>query len=162
MFSAIRASEKLTSLCGSDLKTAALQDTWTAVRDFYTSCDATMSRSVEACPNFSAQPFVTREGGKLLSYLKESEWGLGCSGFCEWYAKPLFNTGLQEASESQSSGLQDNGEAPDVQELHIGKRCSSEIGKKVGSVGRTVGAPVFGMGIALISVGLVLAGYDNL
>ncbi|CAD7944468.1 unnamed protein product [Amoebophrya sp. A120] len=160
-----KVSTDLVQNCGSDPLSAALQETWTSCKDFYLKCDPTFTQNMEACPGFADQQFqqppptaaelaaeeADAEGGETpspgvfrvsktyYSYLVDTEFEFDCTGFCEFYAQPIWN----KLSEGEH-------------------RCASEIARRVGAVSVTVGLPTAGLGVALFLVGVMLAGYDHL
>lgn len=139
MVEADTVSGNLIRRCGNDPLSAKLQSTWTGVKDFITKCDPTFVKSVESCPDFLAQGFRSPDELIYYAYLVEVEWEFECAGFCEFYARPLFNRNAE-----------------------TGTRCSSALGREIENVIITVGLPTFVVGAALLTVGLCLAGYDHL
>jgi len=64
---------------------------------------------------------------------------MDCVGFCEYYARPLFNKNADESS-----------------------RCASQIGRRVETVAASVGFPTLVLGGLLFAFGLSLCLYDHL
>lgn len=149
----MQAEEVTTNLvrtCGQDRLSAALQETWTNCKDFLLACDPNFDQNIESCSGFSEQlfqkkpdpennPDTAKINSVYYNYLVDTEFEFDCSGFCEFYAKPVWNK------------LADGD-----------RRCSSAIAKRVSAVSLTVGMPTAGIGMALFLVGLMLAGYDHL
>ncbi|CAD7958324.1 unnamed protein product [Amoebophrya sp. A25] len=72
LMEAERVVMNLTKKCGQDPLTAALQETWTACKDFLKACDPTFQQDIESCPNFATQPF-NQEPPKLPGAVEEEE-----------------------------------------------------------------------------------------
>jgi hypothetical protein len=134
MITDLRATE-LTHHCGEKLMTRRLESEWASLNSFYGDCDPKRENAVDQCEgfedNFPDQTFA--------NYLEALELEFGCTGFCRFWAKPLFN----QASESA-------------------QRCASSVAEHIYSTAYTVGAATMGLGATLILVGVCLGRYDHL
>merc|ERR1719456_1321063 len=101
--------------CGDDPVTRKLENEWTKLNTFYDDCDIKRKKAVTRCPGFSEN----FPNPVFVNYLESLELDFECSGFCKFWAKPIFT----EASDS------------------VGNRCSSALGHHVRQISATVGLP---------------------
>jgi len=121
--------------CGTDPMARKLENEWQNLNMFYSSCDPTRKVDITQCGGFS-EAFPNRV---FTNYLEQIEYEFGCVGFCEFWAKPLFN-----------------------HEADLAVRCASALGEHVGAIAVTVGTPTAIMGASLVYIGVLLSGYDHL
>lgn len=87
------------------------------------------------CPGFAQH-----QGSEHAAYLQQLEDDFRCTGFCRFWAPPLFVAGRAEA----------------------GKRCASALGAEVQRVGHLIAWPVVASGAVVIFLGAVLGAYEHL
>jgi len=134
MITDMRATE-LIHHCGEKPMTSRLESEWSKLNSFYGECDPKRLKGVNQCPGFEDSfPDQT-----LANYLEALELEFGCTGFCRFWAKPLFN----KASESAH-------------------RCASSVAEHIYTTAYSVGAATMGLGSALILIGVCLGRYDHL
>lgn len=130
-------SEDLINGCGESTLTARIESEWQRLNSFYTECRRTEGKvmRIEECPNFgTAFPNLV-----YVHYIEDIEMDYQCTGFCQFWSKPLFNL---EADHSV--------------------RCATALGEEMRSVGYLVGLPTLIQGSVLVSVGCCLFMYDHL
>jgi len=121
--------------CGSSSMTEQVQTEWKRLSDFQAVCareQGIRNIDIRDCPGFAqvlVAPHLT-----YVRYIQEMENEFGCSGFCHFWATPLFNQGA----------------AP-------GMRCASAVGEQMGRVGKMVGYPTAVIGVLVMAVGVLLA-----
>lgn len=125
--------------CGSSgTMTQRLEAEWLRLLQFHEGCVAERGRvSMQQCPGFA--DMLVAPHATFAGYMQEMEMDLGCSGFCHFWAAPLFNFNAA-----------------------AGTRCASALGERMGRVGLLVGLPMLLSGVALEVLGAVLVGYDHL
>eukprot|EP00747_Dinoflagellata_sp_TGD_P164194 gnl/TRDRNA2_/TRDRNA2_183769_c0_seq1.p1 gnl/TRDRNA2_/TRDRNA2_183769_c0~~gnl/TRDRNA2_/TRDRNA2_183769_c0_seq1.p1 ORF type:complete len:255 (+),score=50.21 gnl/TRDRNA2_/TRDRNA2_183769_c0_seq1:244-1008(+) len=124
--------------CGTTPMTAKMEAEWAKVTKFYERCMAMLGRQpdfIQQCPGFS-MAFPNRV---LIDYMEEVELDFACAGFCQFWARPLFNMDADR-----------------------GLRCSTALGNHVTAQGSAVAVPTMGIGLGIVGLGVCLAGYDNL
>lgn len=134
------ASTDLVYHCGSgNSLSQRMESEWLRLSQFQKSCVAELGRlpRVELCPGFPKM--LAAPHAIFAGYVQELEMDFGCSGFCRFWATPLFNF---------------NAEA--------GKRCASAVGEHMVSVGSLVALPTLVSGVGLAMLGLLLVNYDHL
>lgn len=132
------ATSKETELihhCGTDPVARKLENEWQSLNAFYMACDPTRKLPITNCPGYS-ETFPNRV---FANYLESIEYEFDCVGFCEFWAKPLYN-----------------------HQSDLAKRCATQLGKHVGSVGDTIGVPTAIMGLSFITIGVLLSLYEHL
>lgn len=130
-----KKAAELTSHCGETPLTRKLETQWLQLNRFYESCDPKRQIAVTQCPGMTRQfPNMA-----FINYLEQLEYEFDCVGFCQFWSKPIFN-----------------------QDAELGKRCASALGTHVGAVAGFVGMPTAGLGLAMISIGICLSGYEHL
>lgn len=132
------ASRELIEGCGSTPMTARLEAEHARLTTFMQNCQRSRRRHVDfiaLCPGFE-RAFPNRV---FVNYLEELEDDYQCVGFCKFWAQPLFN--------------------PDAER---GLRCASALGHDLKQAGAVAGFPTTMIGISLIALGILLAGYDHL
>lgn len=134
MITDMRATE-LTHHCGEKLMTRRLESEWSALNSFYGECDPKRKMRIRDCDGFE-DSFPDQV---FVDYLEALELEFGCTGFCRFWAKPLFN----QASDSAN-------------------RCASSVAEHIYSTAYTVGAATGGLGVVLLLVGVCLGQYDHL
>jgi len=125
---------ELTHHCGEKLMTRRLESEWSQLNSFYGKCDPKRKMGVDKCPGFED----TFPDQTFVNYLEALELEFGCTGFCRFWAKPLFN----QASDSAH-------------------RCASSVAEHIYPTAYTVGVATAGLGLALILVGICLGRYDH-
>lgn len=133
MITDMRATE-LTHHCGEKLMTRRLESEWSALNSFYGQCDPKREMRIDDCEGFEDK----FPDPVFVNYLEALELEFDCTGFCRFWAKPLFN---------QAAGEQ---------------RCASAVAEHIYSTAYTVGVATAGLGAFLILIGVCLGRYDNL
>lgn len=126
---------ELLHYCGETPMTARLDSEWRALNDFHASCDPSRKKPIHTCPGFTDE-FPNRV---FVNYLESLEIEFGCTGFCRFWAKPLFE--------------------PDAEQ---GLRCATALATHLQPVQYSVGMMTAIQGGLLLAVGLMLADYDHL
>jgi len=121
--------------CGETPMTARLDGEWQKMNTFYGNCDPERKKPITACPGFSAE-FPNRV---FINYLESLELEFGCTGFCRFWAKPIFEP-----------------------EAEQGLRCATALAHHIEPVSFSVGWMTSIQGGLLVLVGLMLADYDHL
>lgn len=121
--------------CGTDPMARKLENEWQNLNVFYSNCDPRRKVDITQCPGFS-EAFPNRV---FTNYLEQIEYEFSCVGFCEFWAKPLFN-----------------------HQADLATRCASALGNHVGALAVTIGTPTAAMGGVFIFIGVLLSGYDHL
>lgn len=126
---------ELIDACGSTPLPRKIELEWQKLNRFYQECSPERKVDIVQCPGFSKQ-FPNRV---FVDYIESLEYEFNCVGFCKFWAKPLFN-----------------------QNADLATRCATSIGEHVGSIAWSVGAPTAAIGVALVTIGSLLSGYDHL
>jgi len=141
VMAAHNVSTSLVYHCGTAGATSERMETeWRRLDDFHRTC---MSQSglrgvkVHQCPGYVEM--LTSPHDDYVTYLQAVETDFSCSGFCRFWAHPLFTA---------------NSEA--------GRRCASAVGEEVVSTGYLIGLPSMASGAILVGLGGCLVGYDHL
>jgi len=92
---------------------------------------------VQQCPGYVGMLVAPHDD--FVTYLEAVETDFGCSGFCRFWAQPLFAV-----------------------ETEAGQRCASAVGQEVVNSGYLVGLPTIASGAVLLGLGGCLACYDHL
>jgi hypothetical protein len=132
----LKVSNRLVRKCGEDPLSKELDDLWTRLDKFYEKCDPRRTKPITSCKGFG-QKFKNDE--EFLTYLEDVELQFGCTGFCEFWAKPMFDKHSDPAL-----------------------RCATSLGQQLGSLAVTVGMPVIIFGGVLLTVGICMGGYEHL
>jgi len=121
--------------CGTDPVARKLEAEWQKLNAFYTNCDPQRKSLITQCPGYT-EAFPSKV---FANYLESIEYEFSCVGFCEFWAKPLYNT-----------------------QADLAIRCASALGEHVGTVAETIGTPTAFLGLSLIFIGVLLSGYEHL
>jgi len=137
LMEASRVSDDLIHQCGSTTLTARIEAEWQRLSQFYTSCQYNIGKQIfiQECPGFVAA-FPNRV---YVNYIEDIELDYACVGFCQFWARPLFNL-----------------------ESDRGLRCASALGEEMISVGSLVGYPTMGIGAIIVIWGICLLQYEHL
>mmetsp|Transcript_19546 Transcript_19546/g.42747 ORF Transcript_19546/g.42747 Transcript_19546/m.42747 type:complete len:262 (+) Transcript_19546:212-997(+) len=132
-------SDELISECGNAGLTKVIQSEWNTMSNFYEDCIANSQQKpefVQQCPGFAAA-----FGNSLYSeYMEDMEDDYLCQGFCKHWSKPLFNEDDVEST----------------------KTCARSIAKDIDQVSYLIAMPVAGYGVLVVSLGILLQGYDHI
>lgn len=128
-------STELIHNCGTDPMARKIENEWQNLNAFYNNCDPKRKKLITQCPGFS-EAFPEKV---FVNYIESVEYEFSCVGFCEFWAKPLFNT-----------------------QSDLAIRCASALGEHVGGIAATVGMPTAITGSSLVYIGVLLMGYDHL
>jgi len=132
------ASGDLMHRCGQTPMTARVELEWTKLNQFAQKCAERQKEWPEfitKCPGY-AKTFPNRV---YPNYIEDLEYDFECTGFCRFWAKPLFNI-----------------------EADRGTRCATALADKIAVSGEACSFPTIFLGIVLMATGACLAGYDNL
>lgn len=135
------ASSNLVYHCGdAGTMTQAIEKEWFRLLQFQRNCAEVLGQrlQLQACPGFAeaiAAPHTVFAG-----YMQELETDFGCSGFCRFWASPLFN----------------------LHSADTGQRCASALGERMFSVGTFAGLPMLASGVLLEVLGALMVGYDHI
>jgi hypothetical protein len=132
----ITVSNRLLKKCGDDPLSKELDDLWTRLDKFYEACDPQRRKTITSCKGYGK---TFKNDDEFLTYLEDVELQFGCTGFCEFWAKPLFD-------KHSDSAL----------------RCATSLGQHLETLAVTVGVPVIVFGGAFLTVGICMGGYDHL
>jgi len=138
---ALGVSESLIYHCGEPgTISQRMEEEWRRLDGFRTACAGALGKgqALEACPGLAEM--LAAPHGVYAGYLQAVELDFRCSGFCHFWASPLFNVELVEA----------------------GRRCASSLGSEVARSGHLVSLSVGGVGVVWALLGVSLALYDNL
>mmetsp|Transcript_106670 Transcript_106670/g.299690 ORF Transcript_106670/g.299690 Transcript_106670/m.299690 type:complete len:256 (-) Transcript_106670:128-895(-) len=128
----------LTQQCGKDGLTKRVQSKWDELRRFHEECCKRKGMDdvfIQQCKGFGS-----KFGDNFYAeYLEDLEYDYDCQGFCQFWARPLFN---------------ENGE--------LGRRCVVDLGQEVVKVVYIVGLPSMGFGVFLLLSGACVFGYQHL
>jgi len=130
-----KKAEELIHHCPTDPMARKIEAEWQRLNAFYTGCDPKRNVAITQCPGFT-ETFPNRV---FVNYIESIEYEFSCVGFCQFWAKPLFNS-----------------------DSDLAIRCASALGEHVGEIAATIGFPTTCMGAALISIGVILSGYEHL
>lgn len=132
------AADDLMRHCGETPMTQKIEGEWARLNVFAQQCAKKQKQwpdFITKCPGFS-KAFPNRV---YANYIEDLEYDFDCTGFCRFWAKPLFNI-----------------------EAERGKRCASELAHKITLSGNAVSGPTILLGIGLIVAGSCFAAYDHL
>jgi hypothetical protein len=135
-FEVLKVGHQLLRKCGEDPLSHELDSLWTRVDKFYEKCDPQRRKPVMSCKGYGS---TFKEDDEFLTYLEDVELQFGCTGFCEFWAKPIFD-------KHSDSAL----------------RCATSLGQHLDTLSVTVGMPVIIFGGAMVTVGVCMGGYDHL
>mmetsp|Transcript_23423 Transcript_23423/g.52880 ORF Transcript_23423/g.52880 Transcript_23423/m.52880 type:complete len:200 (+) Transcript_23423:543-1142(+) len=130
-------TSNLVQHCGQDPQTAAMEDEWQNLDEFYDKCAPKRNKPITRCSGYSGRI----KDKAIAEYLEDIEEEFECAGFCKFWAKPLY----QEQTE-----------------IEPGARCASELGFHVAAAGHNIGFPIVLVGLCYLCVGLLFATYDSL
>lgn len=126
---------ELLHTCGETPMTARLDSEWKKLNTFYSACSPDRSKPIVACPGFTDE-FPNRV---FVNYLESLEIEFECTGFCRFWAKPIFN-----------------------EQAEPGLRCATALAHHIEPVAMSVGMMTMLQGAILLTIGLMLADYDHL
>lgn len=121
--------------CGETPMTARLDAEWSKLNKFYGECDPERKKPIVACPGYTEE-FPNRV---FVNYLESLEIEFACTGFCRFWAKPIFYEHAEE-----------------------GLRCATALAHHIEPVSYSVGWMTTIQGSILVAIGLMLADYDHL
>lgn len=133
-----RVAEELLDHCGQTPMTKRIETEWGKLNAFAQKCEERTGEWPEylsKCRGFG-EAFTNRV---YVNYIEDLEYDFDCTGFCRFWAKPIFNF-----------------------EAERGLRCATALGKEVIVAGEAVALPTILLGVGLVVVGTCLAGYDHL
>lgn len=132
--------------CGNghmrDAASRELEATWKKLDGFYEQCDPLRKKPIRTCPGFSAS---FPSPAPMVRYLEVLETKKGCSGFCQFGAKPLFTSG---------QGLSGRSQFP--------VRCATILSNEMRHISLGIGVPSVAFGCAIALMAFCLWHYDNL
>lgn len=126
---------ELLHFCGETPMTARLDREWSKLNTFYGECDPDRKKVITQCPGYS-EAFPNRV---FVNYLESLELEFRCTGFCRFWAKPIFNSDAEQ-----------------------GLRCATALAHHIEPVQFNVGFMTALQGLVLLVIGLMLADYDHL
>jgi hypothetical protein len=135
-FEVLNVSNRLIRRCGEDPLSKELDVLWTRLDKFYEKCNPDRRKPISSCKGYGN---TFRGDDEFLTYLEDVELEFGCTGFCEFWAKPLFDKHSDTAL-----------------------RCATSLGQHLNTLAMTVGMPVIIFGGAMLTVGICMGGYDHL
>jgi hypothetical protein len=128
--------ERLIRRCGEDPLSKELDTLWTRLDKFYEACDPRRQKPITSCKGYGP---TFKADDEFLTYLEDVELQFGCTGFCEFWAKPVFDKHSDPAL-----------------------RCATSLGQHLRTLSVTVGMPIIVIGGAILTVGICMGGYDHL
>lgn len=134
-----KVAEDLTHNCGQTPMTQRVEQEWTRLNQFADMCGAAKGgrrpEFIGKCPGYGAA-FPSRV---YPNYIEDLEYDLDCTGFCRFWARPIFNMDADR-----------------------GQRCATVLAARVEEAGAISASYSVVLGIVLVVVGACLAGYDHL
>jgi len=127
--------QELLHYCGETPMTARLDREWTKLNSFYGECDPARKKPITTCPGYTEE-FPNRV---FVNYLESLEIEFQCTGFCRFWAKPIFEPTAEQ-----------------------GLRCATALATHIEPVAFSVGFMTAVQGACLLVIGLMLADYDHL